>query len=115
MCASDPRLTSPAPEILAYLLRQPQAQDSMQRIQWAVLPFCVGNVATKIADTAKELVELGYLEKDQPSPEILKGSSSKTSETKALYRLSRGYLSTLRQGPPPNCTADDDEQRNQLS
>ena len=97
----DQRLTSPAREILAYLLRQPQTQHSMDRIQWAVLPFCVGNLATKIAVTVEELVESGYLERE---PE-----SSDDAEHKVFYHVSSRYLSAFQQRQPLNSVPDEDE------
>jgi hypothetical protein len=95
---ADPRLTSPAPEILAHLARQPRRQDSIDGIRWGVLDTCIRNLASKIPETVAELVEWGYLEKKRSS-----------LDGKILYHVSPVYLSTLQQRPPPNCTPDDDE------
>jgi hypothetical protein len=90
---TDPRLPSPAPEILDYLARQPDAQDTIEGIlHWWVLDSCIREWTPKIAKTVARLVERGFLEEKA------------ASDGKIFYRISPGYLSTLQQGPP-----DDDE------
>jgi len=93
---TNPRLQSPALEILDYLARQPEAQDTIEGIlQWWVLDSCVRNWAPKIAKAVAKLVEQGFLEK-KSSP-----------DGKIFYHLSPRYLSTLRQRPPRNPIPDD--------
>ena len=95
---TDPSLPSPAPEILDYLARQPSAQDTIEGIlRWWVLDTCIRNWSPKIATTVAQLVELGFLEEKR---------SSDGNQT--FYRVSRRYLSTLRQRPPRNSTPADD-------
>jgi hypothetical protein len=90
---TNPRLPSPAPEILDYLARQPEAQDTIDGIlHWWVLDSFLRKWAPKIAETVTRLVEQGLLE-EKPS-----------SDGKMFYRISPRYLSTLQQPPP-----DDDE------
>jgi len=94
----DPRLPSPAPEILDYLARQPGAQDTIDGIlQWWVLDSCIRSWTPKIAKTVARLVERGFLE-EKPS-----------ADGKIFYRISPRYLSTVQHRPPPTVTPDDDE------
>jgi hypothetical protein len=94
----DPSLSSPAPEILDYLARQPDAQDTIDGIlHWWVLDAYIRNWAPKIAKTVEQLVERGFLEKKQ------------SSDGKVFYHVSPRYLSTLQQRPSLSCTPDDDE------
>jgi hypothetical protein len=87
----DPRLPSPAPEILAYLARQPGAQDTIEGIlHWWVLDAYIQKWAPKIAKTVAQLVEKGFLEE------------KRSSDGKMFYRISPRYLSTLQQPPPRN-------------
>jgi hypothetical protein len=59
----DPSLPSPAPEILEYLARHPDAQDTIDGIlHWWVLESCIRQWTPKIAETVAELVERGLLE-----------------------------------------------------
>jgi hypothetical protein len=91
----DPSLPSPAPEILDYLGRQPDAQDTIDGIlHWWVLDACIRSWAPKIAETVAQLVERGFLE-EKPS-----------SDGKTFYRVSPLYLSTLQQQPRRNSTSD---------
>jgi hypothetical protein len=77
MNGSDSRLPSPAPEILDYLARQPNAQDTIDGIlHWWVLDAYARKCAPKIAETITKLVERGFLEERQ-SP-----------DDKIFYRLS---------------------------
>jgi hypothetical protein len=86
---TNPRLRSPAPEILDYLARQPEAQDTIEGIlQWWVLDSCIRSWASRIAETVAKLVEQGLLE-EKPSP-----------DGKTFYHLSPRYLSTLEQQQP---------------
>ena len=95
---TDPSLSSPAPEILDYLARRPDAQDTIDGIlHWWVLDACIRNWAPKIAKTVAQLVERGFLEEKS------------SSDGKVFYHVSPRYLSTLQQRPPLNCTPDDDE------
>jgi hypothetical protein len=90
---TDPRLPSPAPEILDYLARQPGAQDTIDGIlHWWVLDAYIQKWAPKIAKTVEQLVERGFLEEKQ-SP-----------DGKIFYHVSPRYLSTLQQRPPRNST-----------
>jgi hypothetical protein len=81
---ADPRLSSPAPEILEYLARQPGAQDTIDGIlHWWVLDACIRNWTPKIAETVAQLVEQGFLEQ------------KRSADGKIFYRVSPRYLSTL--------------------
>ena len=102
---SDPRLTSPAPEILDHLARR--GEDNIYGIQWFVMRACLPNLATKIAETVKELVEWGYLKKKQPPRK--ESEEPKNEESKTIYYVSPRYLPTLQQRPPLNCNPDDNE------
>ena len=80
------QLRSPAREILDYLARRPEAQDTIEGIlEWWVLDSCIRSWAPTIAKTVAKLVEQGFLVK-KPSP-----------DGKTFYHLSRRYLSTLKQ------------------
>jgi hypothetical protein len=90
---ADPRLPSPAPEILDYLTRQPGAQDTIEGIlHWWVLDTCIRNWSPKIATSVAQLLELGFLEQ-KPSP-----------DGNVFYRVSPHYFATLQQQPPRNPT-----------
>jgi hypothetical protein len=93
---AEPLLPSPAPEILDYLARHPDAQDTIDGIlHWWVLDACVRKWAPKIAATVTQLVEQGFLEEQR------------CADGKVFYRVSAHYLATLRQRPPPpNSTPD---------
>jgi hypothetical protein len=80
---AKPRLRSPAPEILDYLARQPEARDTIDGIYWWVLDSCIRNWAPKIGKTVAKLVEQGFLEK------------KRSSDGKIFYRVSARYLSAL--------------------
>lgn len=83
---ADPSLSSPAPEILDYLFRHPDAQDTIDGIlHWWVLDACIRKWTPKIAATVKQLVEGGFLEQ-KPS-----------ADGHVFYRLSPKYLATLPQ------------------
>jgi hypothetical protein len=89
MNGSGPRLPSPAPEILDYLSRHPNAQDTIDGIlHWWVLDACSGNWALKIAESVAQLVEQGFLEE------------KRSSDGKVFYHISPLYFSTLQQSPP---------------
>jgi hypothetical protein len=86
---ADPSLPSPAPEILDYLARHPDAQDTIEGIlHWWVLDTCIRTWTPKIADTLAKLVEQGFLEQ-KPS-----------TNGHVFYRVSSQYLATL-QGRSP--------------
>ena len=89
---ADPRLPSPAPEILDCLARQPGARGTIEDIQWLVLDARKRHWVPKISKTVAWLVERSFLE-EKPS-----------SDGKIFYRISPGYLSTFQQQRP-----DDDE------
>jgi hypothetical protein len=92
---TQPLLPSPAPEILDYLVRQPEAQDTIEGIlHWWVLDACVRKWAPKIADTVAQLVEQGFLEQ------------KRSADGNVFYRVSPHYLATLRQRPPRNTIPD---------
>jgi hypothetical protein len=93
---TNPRLRSPAREILDYLARQPEAQDTIDGIlQWWVLDSCIRSWAPKIAKTVAKLVEQGFLIK-RPS-----------SDGRIFYHVSPRYLSTLQQQSTRNSRDDD--------
>ena len=86
MNVSDRRLPSPAPEILDYLARHPDAQDTIDGIiHWWVLDVYVRKWAPKIAETVAQLVERGFLEEKS------------SSDGKTFYHVSPLYHSTLQQ------------------
>jgi len=59
----NPSLPSPAPEILDYLARRPDSQDTIDGIlHWWVLDAHIRNWAPKIAKTVAQLVEQGFLD-----------------------------------------------------
>jgi hypothetical protein len=92
---TEPRLPSPAPEILDYLARQPGAQDTIEGIlHWWVLDSCIRDWTPKIAEAVAQLVERGFLEETQ-SP-----------DGKIFYHISPRYLSDLQQPPAKNSTSD---------
>jgi hypothetical protein len=91
---ADPHLRSPASEILDYLARQPEAEDTIEGIiQWWVLDSCIRNWAPKIEKTVANLVEQGFLEK-KPS-----------RDGRIFYHISPRYLSAV-QKRLPNSTPD---------
>ena len=97
VCLPTPSLPSPAPEILEYLARHPEAQDTIDGIlHWWVLDACIRKWAPKIAETVAQLVEQGFLEK-KPSP-----------DGQTFYHVSARYLSTVQQRLPRNSTLHDD-------
>jgi hypothetical protein len=86
---SKPSLPSPAPEILDYLARHPDAQDTIDGIlHWWVLDSCIRNWAPTIAETVNLLVTGGFLEERS------------AGDGNVFYRLSRRYLATVQQRPP---------------
>jgi hypothetical protein len=88
---TDPSLPSPAPEILDYLARHPEAQDTIDGIlHWWVLDACIRKWAPKIAETVAQLVDRGFLEERSSAGGQL------------FYRASAHYLATLQQRPPRN-------------
>lgn len=63
---SELQLPSPAPEILDYLARHPEARDTIDGIlSWWVLEACIRKWAPKISNTVALLVERGLLEESQ--------------------------------------------------
>src|SRR5437016_12002468 len=95
---TDPLLPSPAPEILDYLARQPDAQDTIDGIlHWWVLDAYIRKWAPKIAETVAQLVDRGFLEQRS------------SADGQVFYRVSARHLSTLQQRPPGNSIPDDDE------
>jgi len=96
--SANPPLPSPAPEILDYLARHPEAQDTLDGIlHWLVLDSCLKRWAPRVAETVTKLVEQGFLE-EKPSP-----------DGQTFYRVSSGYLSPLQQRPTLTCAPDDDD------
>jgi hypothetical protein len=87
---ADLSLPSPAPEILDYLTRHPDAQDTVDGIMhWWVLDTCIRTWAPKIAETIAQLVQQGFLEQ-KPS-----------ADGNVFYCVSPGYLATIQQRPRP--------------
>lgn len=81
---NEPSLPSPAPEILDYLARHPDAQDTIDGIlHWWVLDSCIRKWTPTIAETVAQLVEQGFLE-EKPS-----------ADGHVFYRISPYYLATL--------------------
>jgi hypothetical protein len=96
MNLSDPKLPSPAPEILDYLARHPDAQDTIDGIlQWWMLDANIRNRA-KVEATVAQLVQQGLLEETQ------------SSDGKVFYHVSQRYLATVQQRPPRNCTPENE-------
>jgi len=90
---TDPSLPSPAPEILDYLARHPEAQDTIDGIlHWWVLDACIRKWAPKIAETVAQLVDRGFLEERS------------SAGGQVFYRASSHYLATLQQRLPRNST-----------
>jgi hypothetical protein len=87
---ADPSLSSPAPEILDYLARHPDARDTIDGIHWWVLDACIRNWAPQIASAVAQLVERGFLLEEKPS-----------KDGKVFYHVSPSYLATLQERPPP--------------
>ena len=82
----NPPLRSPAREILDYLARHPDAQDTIEGIlRWWVLDSCIRKWEPKITKTVAQLVERGFLEK------------KRSPDSKIFYHISRRYLRTLQQ------------------
>jgi len=95
VCLPTPSLPSPAPEILDYLARHPEAQDTIDGIlHWWVLDSCIRKWTPKIAETVAQLVEQGFLEQ------------SKSADGNVFYHASPHYLATLQQRPPRTSTSD---------
>lgn len=85
---ADPSLPSPGPEILDYLARHPEAEDTIDGIlHWWVLDACIRTWAPQITKTVAQLVEQGFLEK------------SFSSDGATFYRVSPQYLAALQQPP----------------
>ena len=94
VCLPTPSLPSPAPEILDYLARHPESQDTVDGIlHWWVLDACIRKWAPKIAETVAQLVEQGFLQK----------KSSPDGQT--FYHVSAHYLATLQQPPRRHSTS----------
>jgi len=92
---ANPQLPSPAPEILDYLARHPEAQDTLDGIlHWWVLDSCVKRWAPKIAVTVAKLVEQGSLQQ------------KRAADGKVFYRVSPQYLATVQQQKTRNTTSD---------
>jgi hypothetical protein len=89
---ADPQLPSPAPEILDYLARNPQAQGTIDDFYWWVLDASIRNWAPNIAKAVAQLVALDFLE-EKPSP-----------DGKIFYHISPRYLSNLQEPPARNST-----------
>jgi hypothetical protein len=86
---ANPSLSSPAPEILAYLATHPAAQDTIEGIlHWWVLDSCIRSWAPKITETVALLVNQGFLE-EKPS-----------SDGHVFYRISPQYLARLEKHSP---------------
>jgi hypothetical protein len=85
---NEPSLPSPAPEILDYLARHPNAQDTIDGIlHWWVLDSCIRQWSRTIAETVAQLVQRGLLQ-EKPS-----------TDGHVFYRVAPQYLATLQQRP----------------
>jgi len=91
---TDPRLPSPAPEILDYLAKNPHARCTLDDFYWRVLDASLRDLAPKIAETVAQLVERGFLEQ------------KRSSDGNVFYRLSPQHVATIQQQQPPNSTPD---------
>jgi hypothetical protein len=92
---AEPSLPSPAPEILDYLARHPDAQDTIDGIlHWWVLDACLQKWATRIAETVAQLVDQGFLEQHR------------SADGNVLYRVSPHCLTTLQQRLRQNSNPD---------
>jgi hypothetical protein len=88
---SKPSLPSPAPEILDYLARHPDARDTIDGIlHWWVLDSCIRQWAPKIAATLQQLIKGGFLEQ-QPS-----------ADGRIFYRISPTHLAAIKQRRSPD-------------
>ncbi|RYE61335.1 MAG: hypothetical protein EOO82_02095 [Oxalobacteraceae bacterium] len=80
-------LQSPAPEILEYFSRHPNARDTIEGIRWWVLDACIHACMRKsaphIAEAVAQLVELKFLEQQQ------------LADGRIFYRISARYLADL--------------------
>jgi len=86
---ADLSLPSPAPEILDYLARHPDAQDTIEGIlHWWVLDAHIRKWAPEIAETVAQLVERGFLEQKL------------SADGHVFYRVSPRYLATLQRCAP---------------
>lgn len=82
----DPSLQSPAPEILDYLARHPDAEDTIDGIlHWWVLDACIRKWTPKIPETVAELVQRGYLEQKS------------AADGHIFFRVAPTYLATIQQ------------------
>jgi hypothetical protein len=89
---SESTLPSPAAEILEYLARHPDAQDTIDGIlNWWLLDTCIRKWAGKITETVDFLVREGFLEEKS------------SDDGHILYRVSAQYRTTLeqRRASPP--------------
>jgi hypothetical protein len=91
---ADPRLPSPAPEILGCLAKDPHRRFTLDDFYWRVLDVSLRDLAPKIAKSVTQLVELGFLEEKL------------SSDGKIFYQASPRYLSTLQQQLPRNSSPD---------
>jgi hypothetical protein len=86
---ADPSLPSPAAEILDYLARHPDAQDSLEGIlHWWVLDAYIREWAPRIAETLAQLVERGFLERKL------------SQDGHVFYKVSSSHLATLQRCAP---------------
>jgi hypothetical protein len=92
---ANPRLPSPAPEILDYLAKNPYARCTLDDFYWRVLDDSLRDLAPKIAKTVAQLVEQGFLEQKQ------------SRDGKVFYRVTPHYLATLQQRPSSTSCPDD--------
>jgi hypothetical protein len=91
--SANASLPSPAPEILDYLARHPEAQDTLDGIlHWWVLDAHIRKWVPEIAKTMAQLVEQGFLEE------------TRSPDGKIFYHISPNYLATLQQPQPRTCT-----------
>jgi hypothetical protein len=87
---TEPLLPSPAPEILDYLARHPDAEDTIDGIlHWWVLDACIRNWAPQITSTVAQLVERGFLLQEEPG-----------KDGRIFYRISPRYRASLQEPPP---------------
>lgn len=83
---ADPSLPTPAPEILDYLAKHPDARDTIEGIYWWVLDASIRSWAPQIRNAVAQLVEHGFLLEEEPS-----------KDGKVFYQISARYRAQFSQ------------------